>query len=152
MEYLPFGDLLGYLRKSRGHSDNYNKGDKKPESKLTARDLLSFAWMIADGMQYLAKMQVIWYNSLQCILLLKLIIAKHNVYPLCDFTWRNSIPVSGSKGHLSRSVQIIQIERRIVLTFHKTKNTMKLPWMPVSIFRQYGESDCQMFVFWVRQS
>ena len=116
MEYLPFGDLLGYLRKSRGHSDNYNKRDKKPESKLTAKDLLSFAWMIADGMQYLAKIKVILYNSLQSILLLKLIIAKHNVYPLCDFTWRNSIPVSGSKGHLSRSVQIIQIERRIVLT------------------------------------
>ena len=29
---------------------------------------------------------------------------------------------------------------------------MKLPWMPVSIFRQCGESDCQMFVFWVRES
>ena len=29
---------------------------------------------------------------------------------------------------------------------------MKVPWMPVSIFRQYGESDCQVFVFWVRES
>ena len=65
MEYLPFGDLLGYLRKSRGHYDNYDTGEKKPASKLTAKDLLSFAWMIADGMQYLAKMKVIWYNSLQ---------------------------------------------------------------------------------------
>ena len=27
-EYLPYGDLLGYLRKSRGHSDNYNIGEK----------------------------------------------------------------------------------------------------------------------------
>ena len=57
-EYLPYGDLLGYLRKSRGYSDNYNTGEKKPVSKLTAKDLLSFAWMIADGMQYLATMKV----------------------------------------------------------------------------------------------
>ena len=48
----------GYLRKSRGHSDSYNTGEKKPASKLTAKDLLSFAWMIADGMYYLAKMKV----------------------------------------------------------------------------------------------
>ena len=42
-EYLPYGDLLGYLRKSRGHSDNYDTGEKKSTSKLTAKDLLSFA-------------------------------------------------------------------------------------------------------------
>ena len=58
LEYLPYGDLLGYLRKSRGHSDSYHSGEKKPTSKLTANDLLSFAWMIADGMNYLAKMKV----------------------------------------------------------------------------------------------
>ena len=58
LEYLPYGDLLGYLRKSRGHSDGYNTGEKKPSSKLTAKDLLSFASMIADGMQYLATMKV----------------------------------------------------------------------------------------------
>ena len=58
LEYLPYGDLLGYLRKSRGHSDSYNTGEKKPASKLTAKDLLSFSWMIADGMHYLAKMKV----------------------------------------------------------------------------------------------
>ena len=58
LEYLPYGDLLGYLRKSRGHTDSYNSGEKKPTSKLTAKDLLSFAWMIADGMNYLAKMKV----------------------------------------------------------------------------------------------
>ncbi|CAH3172696.1 unnamed protein product, partial [Porites evermanni] len=58
-EYLPYGDLLGYLRKSRGHSDNYNTGEKKPASKLTAKDLLFFAWTIADGMQYLATMKVV---------------------------------------------------------------------------------------------
>ena len=58
LEYLPYGDLLGYLRKSRGHSDSYNTGEKKPASKLTAKDLLSFAWMIADGMYYLEKMKV----------------------------------------------------------------------------------------------
>ena len=58
LEYLPYGDLLGYLRKSRGHSDVYNSGEKTPTSSLSATDLLSFAWMIADGMEYLAKMKV----------------------------------------------------------------------------------------------
>jgi len=58
LEYLPYGDLLGYLRKSRGHEDAYNSGEKRPNSKLTEKDLLSFAWMIADGMSYLAAKKV----------------------------------------------------------------------------------------------
>ena len=58
LEYLPYGDLLGYLRKSRGHEDPYNTGEKRPSSRLTEKDLLSFAWMIADGMNYLATMRV----------------------------------------------------------------------------------------------
>ena len=58
LEYLPYGDLLGYLRISRGHSDSYNTGEKKPSSRLAVKDLLSFAWMIADGMMYLADMKV----------------------------------------------------------------------------------------------
>ena len=49
LEYLPYGDLLGYLRKSRGHEDTYNTGEKRPNSRLAEKDLLSFAWMIADG-------------------------------------------------------------------------------------------------------
>ena len=58
LEYLSYGDLLGYLRKSRGHEDSYNTGEKRPNSRLTEKDLLSFAWMIADGMNYLATMRV----------------------------------------------------------------------------------------------
>ncbi|XP_068753386.1 ephrin type-A receptor 7-like isoform X3 [Montipora capricornis] len=59
LEYMPYGDLLGYLRKSRGHCDIYNSGEKKPTSRLTAMDLLSFAWMTADGMSYLASVRVV---------------------------------------------------------------------------------------------
>ena len=55
---MPYGDLLGYLRISRGHHDIYNSGEKKPTSRLTDTELLSFAWMIADGMSYLADMRV----------------------------------------------------------------------------------------------
>ena len=58
LEYLPYGDLLGYLRKSRGIEDTYNTGEKIPNSTLSEKDLLSFAWMIADGMNYLASMKV----------------------------------------------------------------------------------------------
>jgi len=59
LEYMPYGDLLGYLRISRGHHDIYNSGEKKPTSRLTDTDLLSFACMIADGMSYLADMRVV---------------------------------------------------------------------------------------------
>ncbi|XP_066027919.1 ephrin type-A receptor 3 isoform X2 [Pocillopora verrucosa] len=57
LEYLPYGDLLGYLRKSRGIEDAYNTGERRPSSALTEKDLLSFAWMIADGMNYFSAME-----------------------------------------------------------------------------------------------
>jgi len=55
IEYIPFGDLLGYLRKSRGLNDTYYKDpDVKPQTTLTAEQLIKFAWQVADGMCYLA--------------------------------------------------------------------------------------------------
>ena len=65
LEYLSGGDLLGFLRKSRGHGDVYCSGECYPTSSLTERDLLSFAWMTADGMAYLAKNEV--ENPCHCI-------------------------------------------------------------------------------------
>ncbi|RMX43378.1 hypothetical protein pdam_00016103 [Pocillopora damicornis] len=59
LEYLAYGDLFGYLRKSRGIEDTYNTGGKGPSSSLREKDLLSFAWMIADGMNYLASMKIV---------------------------------------------------------------------------------------------
>ena len=55
IEYVPYGDLLGYLRKSRGLNDTYYKDpDIKPKSSLTSQQLMKFAWQIADGMKYLS--------------------------------------------------------------------------------------------------
>ena len=55
IEYVPYGDLLGYLRKSRGLNDTYYKEpDIKPKSNLTSQQLMKFAWQIADGMRYLS--------------------------------------------------------------------------------------------------
>ena len=55
IEYVPYGDLLGYLRKSRGLNDTYYKDpDIKPKSSLTSQQLMKFAWQIADGMNYLS--------------------------------------------------------------------------------------------------
>ena len=37
IEYVPYGDLLGFLRKSRGLNDTYFKDpDMKPQTNLTA--------------------------------------------------------------------------------------------------------------------
>jgi len=59
IEYVPFGDLLGYLRKSRGLNDTYYKDpDIKPKTSLTSRRLMKFAWQIADGMSYLSSKRV----------------------------------------------------------------------------------------------
>jgi len=59
IEYVPYGDLLGYLRKSRGLNDTYFKDpDVKPQTNLTSEQLMRFAWQIADGMFYLSSRKV----------------------------------------------------------------------------------------------
>ena len=59
IEYVPYGDLLGYLRKSRGLNDTYyNDPDIKPRTSLMPQQLMKFAWQIADGMSYLSKRSV----------------------------------------------------------------------------------------------
>ena len=59
IEYVPFGDLLGYLRKSRGLNDTYFKDpDINPQTSLTSQQLMKFSWQIADGMSYLSSKSV----------------------------------------------------------------------------------------------
>lgn len=59
-EYIPFGDLLGYLRRSRGLSDNYYKDpDVKPSSSLSSKQLLKFSREIADGMAFLSANKIV---------------------------------------------------------------------------------------------
>ena len=58
IEYVPFGDLLGYLRKSRGLNDDYKDPDIKPQTNLRSQQLMKFAWQIADDMSYLSSKSV----------------------------------------------------------------------------------------------
>jgi len=59
VEYAQYGDVLGYLRKSRGVRDNYyNDPLVQPPTSLTSKQLLKFAWEISDGMDYLSKKKV----------------------------------------------------------------------------------------------
>ena len=59
IEYVPYGDLLGYLRKSRGLNDTYFKDpDIKPQTSLTSQQLMKFSWQVADGMSYLSSRSV----------------------------------------------------------------------------------------------
>ena len=58
-EYIPYGDLLGFLRRSRGLHDNYYKDpDVQPSSSLTSDQLLRFAREISDGMAFLSNNKV----------------------------------------------------------------------------------------------
>ena len=68
IEYVPYGDLLGYLRKSRGLNDTYYKDpDIKPQTTLTSQQLIKFAWQIADGMSYLSSRSVCKDILFDCI-------------------------------------------------------------------------------------
>ena len=59
IEYVPYGDLLGYLRKSRGVNDTYYKNlDVEPKTNLTSQQLMKFAWQVADGMAFLSSQKV----------------------------------------------------------------------------------------------
>ena len=59
IEYVHYGDLLGYLRKSRGLNDTYFEDlDIKPKTNLTSEQLMKFAWQVADGMSYLSSIPV----------------------------------------------------------------------------------------------
>ena len=52
MEYMAYGDLLGYLRKSRGIHDQYHHGEGEA-FELQPYDLVLFAKHIVTGMVYL---------------------------------------------------------------------------------------------------
>ena len=71
LEYVPHGDLLGCLRKSRGMDDQYYSSPENFQEEITSYDLLSFAQQIAYGMSFLASKKV-WYNILICEKHLKL--------------------------------------------------------------------------------
>ena len=60
MEFVPFGDLLGYLRKVRGVQDScYFDADHQPKTKLcTSQELMKFAIESAQGMEYLSMKKV----------------------------------------------------------------------------------------------
>ncbi|KAM7450728.1 hypothetical protein ABFA07_001718 [Porites harrisoni] len=59
LEYVPYGDLLGYLRKSRGIEDKYYNCPESWQEEVTSYDLLSFAQQIAYGMSFLASKKII---------------------------------------------------------------------------------------------
>ena len=64
------GDLLGFLRASRGHHGLYTvfpgKREQLPPLNLTSRDIINIAAKIASGMMFLEKKKVhLW--ELQCV-------------------------------------------------------------------------------------
>ena len=63
LEYAPYGDLLGYLRKSRGLEDKYYRSSECCQQEVTSYDLVSFSQQIASGMSFLASKKV-WAFSI----------------------------------------------------------------------------------------
>lgn len=59
IEYVPYGDLLGYLRRSRGVNDcYYDDPEINPTTNVTSEQMLKFAWQISDGMRYISSKKV----------------------------------------------------------------------------------------------
>nr|XP_058944108.1 vascular endothelial growth factor receptor 3-like [Pocillopora verrucosa] len=80
MEYLWRGDLLGYLRKSRGVFDQYHHGVGIVDH-LTTYDMVLFAKQIAHGMTFLASRGIIHRDLAARNILLD----EHRVCKLTDF-------------------------------------------------------------------
>ena len=96
IEYVPYGDLLGYLRKSRHLEDNYFKDpDIKPQTSLTSQQLMKFSWQVADGMQYLSSKNVSWFQYTNNFAVLVAIDVKDtlfisifiNIFMWIKYTW-----------------------------------------------------------------
>ncbi len=58
MEYAEHGNLRSYLRGCRGIGDGASVLETTATEKPRAKDILSFAWQVAKGMNYLAGMKV----------------------------------------------------------------------------------------------
>ena len=59
LEFVPHGDLLGYLKKSKGENDDYYnlRGADVPQ-KIPTQQLYKFASDIARGMEFISAHQV----------------------------------------------------------------------------------------------
>ena len=68
VEFLPYGDLLGFLRKSRAYFEKvqYTESEETPQRKyLNEHELLLFMQQIASGMNHLAKSNVsLFYQNI----------------------------------------------------------------------------------------
>ena len=63
LEYMCHGDLLGFLRASRGHHGLYTvfpgKREQLPSLNLTSRDIINIATKISSGMMFLEKKKAV---------------------------------------------------------------------------------------------
>jgi len=59
LEFVPHGDLLGYLKKSKGETDDYyNLRSAEVPQKIPTQQLYKFASDIARGMEFISAHQV----------------------------------------------------------------------------------------------
>lgn len=58
MEYAAKGNLRDFLRAQRPLSMEYSNASRPPEEQLTCKDLVSCAYQVARGMEYLASQKV----------------------------------------------------------------------------------------------
>jgi len=63
LEFVPHGDLLGFLKKSKGETDDYyDLRDTEVPQKIPTQQLYKFASDIARGMEFISAHQVCCSN------------------------------------------------------------------------------------------
>ena len=117
-EYVPYGDLLGYLRKSQGLKDIYYRNTKKL-TPLKANKLLRFAWQIANGMEYLSSKKVSYYLITRTEYLMRAYLVRNNG----SFPLSLSLPLSLSPSLHSLSLSPSLSLSLFLSSFHPALDT-----------------------------
>ena len=63
VEFMQYGDLLGFLRKRRGLEDNFYQTKVDSEKPFNQDELIGFAADVARGMEFLASHKVCSYQG-----------------------------------------------------------------------------------------
>ncbi|XP_068754312.1 uncharacterized protein [Montipora capricornis] len=145
IEYVPYGDLLGYLRKSRGLNDTYYKDpDIKPQTSLTSQQLMKFAWQIADGMNYLSLRKIIHRD----LAARNVLVGETETCKVTDFGMARDVQQESIYERKTRVTKLehkkVQETRRDYRVFFLSRNHKTIKYNPFCFLSSTARVGCQL--------